>query len=70
MNKAQVQQQHNLGWPLTLLTPRELVLMLHHLSQVGGLYTDSLTCEAMCRLLRDRLRDVECQPDRGQASTQ
>lgn len=55
-----------LRWPsldsLQRLTPRELVLMLHHIDTVGLTYADSVTCATYLSEIRERLRDIECQP--------
>lgn len=57
-----------IGASVELMTPRELVSLLHHLDQVGALYTDAATRESLCLALRERLVAVECQPVRGEAS--
>ena len=60
------------GWPsieaIEFLTPRELVLVLHHLSEVGQSYADREACETSARLLRDQLRQIECRPSEQQAN--
>jgi len=60
------------GWPsveaIEFLTPRELVLVLHHLSEVGQSYADHEACETFARLLRDQLRQIECRPAERQAN--
>lgn len=48
--------------PIELLTPRELVLMLHHLAQDGQMYGNRQACEQLAGSLKARLRELECRP--------
>lgn len=65
--RSHVDVARSLGsWPslmsISSLTPRELVLMLDHLAEVGELYAEPEVCDALAAEVRARLRQLECQP--------